>query len=272
MLWHPEKMDDFREELTKRIRRRLVVLAPSNETQQMIWDTEWLDENRKKAKDGLTKIGRAGFVEVRHALIGSKIQFNQKDLLVASDQAQIHTFGWPIGIVPINSRNRPRPIANGIVLELFSTFNTYDYWALRKNGDFYLLASLFEDDGSEKDKAIFFDTRIIRTAEILLHCARLYNNLKAPPSAELAIAVKYSGLKNRVLSSSSRDRIMSFYQNREENQIEIEERFKLSSIDIELTNNVKRLTTPLFALFDFFKPADSVYEDIVNKFVNELTT
>ncbi len=273
LFWNPEKLDEFREELTKRIRRRLVIVAPSNATQLPIWDEEWLKENRNKALAGLTNNGRTGFMEIRHALIDFQIQVSPKNLLLAAEQAQIHTFGWPIGIVLPTPQDRPRPRADGITVEISSTFNAYDYWVLRRNGDFYLLKSLFEDEsGRSKSDVIFFNTRIVRTTEALLHCARLYNNFEVDPTVEIEFAIKYGGLENRKLSSSSPSRMLSYYENREEKEIEMVEHIHLGSIESQLVENVKKFTAPLFSLFDFFELSDSVYEDIVNKFVEGKVT
>jgi hypothetical protein len=48
---------------------------------------------------------------------------------------------------------------------------SYDYWALRENGVFYLLQSLFEDDRDAN--AIFFNSRLVRVTESLLFAANL---------------------------------------------------------------------------------------------------
>ena len=52
-----------------------------------------------------------------------------------------------------------------------------------------------------------------------------------------------------------------------ENEIDTTIEFKLNQIESELVELVKKIAEPLFTLFDFFQLADSVYEDMVNKFV-----
>ena len=54
---------------------------------------------------------------------------------------------------------------------------SYDYWAIRRNGDFYVLQSLFEDERGEN--LIFFNTRIVRVAEALMFASNLYTHLGA---------------------------------------------------------------------------------------------
>jgi hypothetical protein len=64
-----------------------------------------------------------------------------------------------------------------------------------------LALALFEDD---RDKAvIFFETRIVRTAEALLHCANLYRALGTEPNALINLTVRYGGLRGRVLKAAS---------------------------------------------------------------------
>ncbi len=280
LFWQPGKIDEFREELTKRIRRRLAVLTPSHQTQPLIWDEEWINTNHEKAIKGIADIGLKAYMEVRYALVNQKIDITQKSLLDAIEKAQIHTFGWPIGAVINNADYRPRPKADGIFAEisiknrdmLSYVKNSYDYWVLRKNGDFYLLKNLFEDDtGGNKDKSLFFNTRIVRTTEVLLHCARLYANLGVPSHNEVALAIKYEGISNRRLSSTNNRRI-SYDPVAIEDQIEIVKQFSLLSIETQLVEKVKQFTAPLFALFDFFELSDSIYEDIVNQYVEGKVT
>ena len=175
-----------------------------------------INANHKKAIKGITDIGLEAYIEVRYALVNQKLDIAQKNLLDAIEKAQIHAFGWPIGAVINNADYRPRPTADGIFAEIliknrdmFSYVkNSYDYWALRKNGDFYLLKNLFEDDtGGSRDKLIYFNTRIVRTTEVLLHCARLYANLGVLPTAEVALAIKYDRNSQTVFSGFHRDSI-----------------------------------------------------------------
>ena len=44
--------------------------------------------------------------------------------------------------------------------------------------------------------------------------------------------------------------------------------FKLEAVESNLVQLVMDLTKPLLVLFDYFEPADSIFQDIVNRFVN----
>ena len=122
----------------------------------------------------------------------------QTDLLAIAEQSSIHTFGWPIGVVLRNRDNfRPRPTNDGIVAQL-DTGHDYDYWALTRNGDFYILISLFEDDRTRGE--LYLDTRIIRTTEAILHCLNIYKAFGVEPSASVVLTITHGGLKGRVLT------------------------------------------------------------------------
>jgi len=107
-------------------------------------------------------------MEVRFGLHNG-LNKSQIELLNAVRASQILTFGWPIAVLLENRPEyRPRPFGDGIRADLaFAGHRTsYDYWAVRKNGDFYLLQSFFED--SRERNALFFNTRIVRVTEALM--------------------------------------------------------------------------------------------------------
>lgn len=268
LFWHPDNLDAFRAELEKKVRRRLAVVASPPAVPALSWDEEWIAAQRQVAMKGLSAAGKKAFMEARFALEVPKPNKTQRELDEAARQAEIHTFGWPIGAYLGNRADcRPRPRADGIVAELaFKDRSSYDYWAVRRNGDFYFLGSLFED---ERDPSkIFFNTRIVRVTETLLYCARLYSRLEIDPTVFVNVAVRHGGLKGRFIGSSSPGRILSPRAASTEDEIDCEVRTSLQEIESNLVPLVKQLVAPVFVLFDFFELADSVYEHIVNSFVD----
>jgi hypothetical protein len=281
LFWHPDKVAEFRDALSKRISRRLAVIIPTRETKVVVWNEDWIDANREHSLNGLAAVGLSGFIEVRYALSKQKINTPPRDLLEAATKAQIETFGWPLGVVLPNPDTKPRPTSEGIVAEvsisdrqmLARKRNSYDYWALNRNGDFYLLKNLFEDDsGHPVGEFLFFNTRIVRVTEAFLHCARLYANLGVDPSQEVSITIRHGGLSGRKIASSSSSRIMVRHPTTAENELENEITVTLSSIEAKLTEYVKEVASPLFALFDFYEIADQIYEQIVQDFVKGRVT
>lgn len=265
--WHPLKLPEFRTVLEKRVKYRLAILKPSMETQIPVWDDAWVENQRSRALEGLRELGRTGFMEIRAALHSPKINKTQTDLNDAARSAPIHTFGWPIALYLDNRDDaRPKPTPNGIFAEIKATAHeSYDYWSIRRNGDLYILASLFED--KQRPREIFFNTRIVRVTEALLYCLRLYTALGVDRSSRVSIAIRHGGLRGRTMTSASSLRDLVFNRTTEADEVEEQISLTLDELESKLVNNVKVLLEPLFVVFDFFKLSDEVYEDIVNKFV-----
>ena len=264
--WQPGSLEDFRVELEKRLRRRLAILAPPGSAPR-IWSTEWLDSQRNAASAGLLKMGFTAFMEVRFALAPPKTFKTQKELEEAARLAPIETFGWPFALYLPTDDGRPRPRADGIVAEIHreGVHKSYDYWAIHRNGDFFGMSSLFEDQ--RDPAAIFFNTRIVRVTECLLYCARFYGVLGVDRSTTVHVVVRHSGFGGRSLRAASLNRDIGLYRKTTENSVESEIALSLGDIEAGLVTAVKQLVSPLFVLFDFFELADPAYEDIVNRFV-----
>jgi len=231
-------------------------------------DDEWFSKASTKAQQGIAKAHLAGFMEVRFGLL-QPLEKSQIELLNGVKQSEIRTFGWPIGItLETRDEYRPRPYADGIKAEVSISDGpngrqSFDYWALRSTGDFFLLQSLFED--SRREREIFFDTRMVRVTESLMFADRLYTKLGAPPDARLVIRVTHGGLDNRTLTSASPNRSVS-------SRISTDSRSSsqfvavLGNMQKLRVEDVKRVLEPMFMLFDFMQFTDAVYEDIVRSF------
>lgn len=264
LFWEPGNLDGFKAELEKRINRRVATLPSSNQP----WDSEWLNEHRKKAMAGLERNNLSGFMEVCLTPRDFKLNKELDELLLATEIAKIRTFGWPLGAMDSsNPKLRPKPTTEGIVNELdFEDRENYDYWTLRKDGTFYLLKNLFED--KRKPGHIFFNTRIVRITEALLYSVRLYSELKVPSDEYILIKIRHGGLKNRILTATG-ERKITFNEGRKsiEDEVQTEEPTKLERIEKDLIDLVQKFTTPLFEVFEYFKVGRKVLEEIVNNFV-----
>ena len=280
LFWNPENLEAFRNELEKRIRRRLIITSSAAGPSIPVWDNAWLEKHHGNAFMGLQTVfknSNPGSMEVGFALSGDKPNLAQRVLLDAANEAQISTFGWPIGVVLSNrDEYRPRSTADGIVAEIGPDESagpgrrlSYDYWTLRKNGDFFLLQSLFED--MRESGLIYFNTRIVRVTETLLYCARLYSRLGVPNTSTVNISIVHGGLRNRVLKSVGGRHLSQDYTTTE-NEVRATISPKLLTIETNLVNLVKEVLSPVFMVFDFFEPSDSVYADIVDNFVAGRTT
>jgi hypothetical protein len=267
LFWSPDHLDVFRSELEKRIKRRLAVIEPAGAPRASVWDSEWIEAQQGRALEGIRAQNLGAYMEVIFALAQPKGNWTQKTLDEAVRAANIHTFGWPIAAHLTKEPYRPRPQADGIVAEIAAPDrSTYDYWRLRRNGDFYLLQSLFED--TREPKQIFFDTRIVRVAEALLFCARLYNRLGVDPTTTVGIKIAHAGFQGRSLMAASPNRMMIRGSPASDKHSDAEVQTTLSSIDGRLVELVKEVCAPLFLLFDFSEFSDEIYGQIVNGFVN----
>jgi hypothetical protein len=265
LFWDPAKVEEFRIELEKRIRRRQAIEVPATSASAPPWDVPWIEEQRKVALAGLERIGRSGYMEVAFALSKPKLRKSQQELLAAARSSVIPT-GWPFALVMDREEYTPRPKTFGIVAEVAITENRphlYDYWAIKRDGDFYTLRSLTED-GRDPGK-LWFDVRITRITEALLYCARLYSRLGVESSATVNVSIRHAGLSGRVLAASGDRHVWE--RKTTETEVGNELCIPLAKIESDLVNVVKEFTAPLFTLFEFFELADQVYEDIVNKFV-----
>jgi len=272
LFWRPDKIDEFRTELEKRIRRRQAVLVSATQTPASPWDSEWIASHRKTALTDMSATGLTGFMEIRFALDHPKPWKTQNELNEAARESTISTFGWPIGVYLGNrDEHRPRPKADGIVAQIaIDDRSSYDYWTIRRNGDFFLLKTIFED--TRDTNKIFFNTRIVRVTEALLYCARLYSRLEVDPTTIVNVAINHGGLEGRILSASNPGRTMSVERFSSENEIESEIRSSLSGLETDLVKLVKELLVPLFTVFDFFEVNDDIYDKIVNDFVRGRVT
>jgi hypothetical protein len=237
---------------------------------ESLLDDDWFTENQRTAVAGLEKLGFDGSMELRFAL-HSPVNKSQMELLNAVRRSQIRTFGWPIGIVLDNrDEYKPRPVADGILAEIaipqaaLSGRSSYDYWALRNTGEFYLLQSLFED---ERDpNSVFFNSRIARVTEAFLFAGNLYDQLAVPAETKVSVRVTHRGLAGRVLSSSNPARVLFVLSKATEDVSQSGIVEEVGKFRDHLVDNVRRITDPLFMLFDFTQFEPAVTDDIVTKF------
>jgi len=240
-------------------------------------DSDWFRQQSSVAETGISKIARLpGFMEIRFAP-SIPARKSPSELLNAVEKSEIKTFGWPIAVTLQNRPEyRPRPSEHGIKAEISIPESTmtgrysYDYWALTHEGDFYLLQSLFEDMRTEK--AIFFNTRIVRAAEALLFGASLYGNLGLSPETLIKVRVRHSGLKGRTLASSSPNRALFENRTTDADQSVVAFELQVEQMRNDVVEFTREICAPMFQLFDFAEFEPSIYRDIVEKFADGIVT
>lgn len=200
-----------------------------------------------------------------------------RGLVDAMQATQIHTFGWPIGAVMPNPEYRPKPDEHGVRTEIDrladppdSLMRGYDYWSLGRDGSFYVLKSLFEDRRSPAQKVIFVDTRVVRTAEVFLRAARLYEALGAPPDEIIGCRIEYGGLRGRVLGFANPMRIPPFQQSTCGGAT-VTKTFQLplrQYLDpAELKSIVHEVVKSITEMCDFFVPSRNATDQMIDSFL-----
>jgi hypothetical protein len=283
LFWNPDDLDGFREELESRVRRRLAIVRPAARKDDIrgamvpAADPEWIVDNRSTAVAGLAEMKLNGFWEASCTL-NPEGNWEQKQLLEAVRESTVPTYGWPIGLVLDPPEYKPHPTAGGVVAEVKIQADhpgllnrpSYDYWTVRRNGSFYMLRSMFEDQHG-KSGELFFNTRIVQITELLLFLTRLYLRLDVSGSALVEVNLRHAGLSGRTLSSVG-SRRLSVGGSCTEDEITSTLSCDVASLDADLHENVKGLIGPVFVLFDFFELGDDVLDDIVDKFVDGKVT
>lgn len=263
LFWESDKLVQFKEELEKRVRRRMATLTSKIPSLVSPWDNEWISKHKEAALTELEQYGKSKFMEIRMTLLEDlNLNIVQGDLLTAANNAQIDTSGWPLGIIFNDSEYRPKPTTDGIIAKInFEDGEHYDYWTIRKDGSFYLLKSLFED---RKPGHIFYDTRVIQITEALLYAVRLYSELKVPPESRILIGIRHGGLKDHIISKAIGGASTG---KSDEDEVYTEIETTLEKIESDLVDLVEEFTQPLFVIFNFFEIDKKLLGKIVDDFV-----
>jgi MinD-like ATPase involved in chromosome partitioning or flagellar assembly len=237
-------------------------------------DEGWLERHRKAALNGLAAAEKTAFMEVCYFSPDLPIAKSQRELLAAAKQAQVYRSEWPIGLlVDGDEFGHPMATQEGIVVDAtaFGPARMFYYWTLSTSGDFFTLTSLREDDPevTRQRPVLFFDTRIRSATEALLHCVNLYKALGVAPAAHVELAIRYRGLRGRLLRPELGK--WGFYREKEnplEDEVQSSVAFRLGAVESLMVDTVKKLCEPLFVVFDFESFPDKVYQKIVTDFVN----
>ena len=229
-------------------------------------DFSWRDQMRVEALEGFAQSGFSTYVEAFATLSQPRINYSPAELLRVAHSSMIHTFGWPVGIMDLNPGPlKPRPTSNGIVNTVIRKGKSYDFWALRQDGSFYLLQTLFEDSEGATDQ-LFFNTRIVRTTEMLMYLSRLYKGLNVPENTTVNFILRHVGLVGRHVSATSNRLMLHSPGPASEEEIESTITTDLSTLDESLSQDVKNLLDPVFMIFDFFRLEQGTYDQIVTDF------
>lgn len=227
----------------------------------------------------MTEPKEIGYIESGQRLvqIGGR-EWGQHDLLKAAERAELKNTGWPIGLVIHKAGLAPVPTPDGIEarLEHLESGQIEDFWSLRKDGNYYV-SRLFEEDfrkpsfttsEGHPNRAIWFDIRIWRIAEVILHSATLYRELGIPPNEPYVLAVNHQGLEGREFYVSTPSRLVHRGRICQSPAVNWTREVTQDYITSNLKSLVGEVTSGLFVLFDFTEVSQEVVGEIVDNFLN----
>lgn len=265
LYWDSDDLMKFKKELEKLLISRLQTISSSTNKTISQWDENWYSRNQATALFGLKRFGKTGFMEIRISISDTKIELSHRQLLEAAYNSQIKTFGWPIGCV-VNDikQRRPRARKDGIFAEIENKERgSYDFWSLRRDASFYILKTLYED--TKKFGYVSLNIRIARIAESLMYTSNIYSFFKLNSTVPLLIGIRHGGLKERILTAIDKRYLHRNYK-AVEDSIYNEVQTNLQEIEDDLTGVVLKFAQPLFVVFDFFHVDRNSIEPIVEKF------
>lgn len=273
LMWKPDALDAFRDELTRRIQRRLVITrdTPLVGAQHVDPTAGWTRELAERGTARIHELVGPGHMELAFGLTPPKIQVTARELLEAARTATIDTFGYPIGLVLDTDEYRPKLTGNGVRAEVeggrWDGERSFDLWELRTDGDFFMVHSLFEDQRGQTGK-LFVNTRVVRVTEAVLYSARLYERLGVGADAAVNLQIVHAGLTGRTLEwSAPTGASVPGSRRSAVDRAEGRVTFELGAVASQLGLLVKALLSPMFELFDFFTLSDDEYQRLVDGFV-----
>lgn len=203
--------------------------------------------------------------------------WNQHALLATAEKAELRNTGWPIGLVIHKAGLAPVPMPDGIEarLEHLGTGEIEDYWSFSVDGSYYV-SRLFEEDFASPsftssqgypERAVWFDTRIWRIAEVILHSATLYRELGIPPDEPYTLTVNHKGLEGREFYVSSPNRLVIRGRICRSPEATWTREITQDLVTSDLKNLVGEVTDGLFVLFDFAQVTHTIVGEIVDDFL-----
>lgn len=216
-------------------------------------DEVWVLQKRRIAETSLQTLGVRGFMEASFFLSTALGAITPQRLFQAGQAAQVPGTGWPIGaVLATSTKSRPQPTPDGLSTEIIDlSTKSYDYWALRADGSFYFFRNL-----EEEAEYLLTDDRLARITELLFYCARLYAFLGAERNARILISVSFGGLAGRALgcrTPEAPEALQRLTRSCTGDTVASEVVVELGEIQRDIGNLVEVLTTPLFAIFDFYQ-------------------
>lgn len=191
---------------------------------------------------------------------------------------QGHETGWPPWWTPTRNDIAPYPYEGNVECCVFSNSDTgrfrdaahADFWRISNQGMAFLMRGYEEDShdaqriGIEPGTILALTLPVWRIGECLLHAERFGTRL-AGASAVIQAQVQWRGLRNRRISNWASPHRMLFEsliarQDIVNSSIQV----PCSSISSNLPEIVRSITAPLYEVFDFFSPPESMFHEEIS--------
>ena len=140
-----------------------------------------------------------------------------------------------------------------------------DFWRVTRNGQMFALRGYDEDETDRVPPGTAFDAclPVWRVGEPLLYAARLAKSFGE--NSSIAARIRFTGLRNRYLTSVDRRRMFHSGRVCHEDAVEIELQADTSEIIDNLAEVLHPALVPLFERFDFFElPMTLVAEELAS--------
>lgn len=230
----------------------------------------------------MSSVLEVGFLESAQRLLSvSGREWSQHELLTAAERAVLRNTGWPIGLVLTKPGLAPRATPEGIEARITSEDRLVgggeDFWSFLKDGSYYV-SRAFEEDfysgrGAEQSpesfkRFIFFDVRIWRIAEVLLHSAALFREIGIRPDEPYLVAVNHLSLEGREFRTSDPRRLVLYDRHCEYPTVSWSKEVTQDYVTANLHALVSEVANGLFVLFDFADIDADVMRQIVDEFLS----
>ena len=226
---------------------------------------------------GLDPFAR-GYWQASFALSGNIKLLALPELLNVLRASKTGRTGWDVGWVPSREEIAPYPFQDGIEVWLAEEGQKdpghSDFWRAERIGTFALFRGFQEDGDDFKSRhgEIGFDYSLAlwRTAEVLLYLEKFANNLGVG-DVGANVSIRWTGLENRRLGHHSWefDDVPGkpvALQSAVHSMLHIQ---NTKLIKANLIKDVRRVTQPLFEIFDFFSVSDDKVRELIRKLFDE---
>lgn len=239
---------------------------------------EWIDGARADAK---AQAEAAGFkfegFEIIHSVNTDK-NWNIKELFEAMRSSALKNTGWPIGYVFQVEPYKPKPYNKGLRAIIADHRQSFDYWVLNENGDFYFFRTFQEDSfkHSEEEgpkREVWFDTQIWRISESFEHALALYRALGVDTTSKITIAINFLGINERTLRASHGTGrfLIPRTSATGTTPYEWEKNMSLDALSVNLDQNIIEVSNGLFVMFDFQEIRPDVIQGVIDEYRNSRT-